>query len=275
MDIERRLKIRAAETDAALKKALRKCSASPRLGEAMRYASMTGGKRVRPFLVLETAALFGLSPKRALAPACAIELVHTYSLVHDDLPAMDDDDLRRGKPTCHKKFDEATAILAGDALLTLAFELLATGSKGSDPSGTVAGGVALLARAAGAAGMVGGQALDLATQSSTPSLAVMRNVNGLKTGCLIQVSVELGALWAGAAPAARRALAAYGETIGFLFQVVDDIIDGDGYVRLMSVKAAYRKAAELRDAAKRQLKPFGKKSAVLAEFADFLYQRTK
>jgi len=259
--------------DGALLKKIKGSSASAELESAMRYGSMSGGKRVRPFLVLETAELCGLSAKRALAPACAVEMIHTYSLIHDDLPAMDDDDLRRGKPTCHKKFDEATAILAGDALLTLAFQTLASGSA-PNPS-AAAEAVRVLAGAAGASGMVGGQALDMKLQKKTSSLATMKKVNGLKTGRLIQASLELGAVWAGAAPAQRRALVAYGESIGFLFQVVDDIIDGDGYARLLSVKAAYRKAEELRDRAKKQLSRFGKKSAILADFADFLYLRTK
>jgi farnesyl diphosphate synthase len=209
-----------------------------RLIEAMRYATLGGGKRLRPFLVVETARALGRTdggPRRAGA---AIECVHAYSLIHDDLPAMDDDDLRRGRPTAHRAFDEATAILAGDALQALAFEILA--DPRTDPDAEIR--VALsagLARAAGLAGMVGGQMLDIeAETASAPfSLDMIANLQAMKTGALLQFSVEAGARLAGANSAARAALAAYGRAVGAAFQVADDLLDAESDTATLGKRA--------------------------------------
>lgn len=267
------LESHARTVEKALKHILASHTEPPRLAEAMRYAVFTGGKRVRPFLVLEATRFCGAPVSKGLPLACALEMIHTYSLVHDDLPAMDDDDWRRGKKTCHRRYDEATAILVGDALLTLAFEVLAA-SRAARPE-AVGQTIRALARAAGPYGMVGGQALDMRHQKTTQNLALMNRINGLKTGCLIAVSLEGAALWAGAPARAARALVSYGQTIGFLFQVVDDIMDGDGYARILGKKGAYRKAALLRDEAQKGLAPFGRRGEVLSAFADYLYSRTR
>jgi farnesyl diphosphate synthase len=197
-----------------------------RLIEAMRYATLGGGKRLRPFLTVETARALGRTDSGPRRAGAAIECIHAYSLIHDDLPSMDDDDLRRGRPTTHRAFDEATAILAGDALQTLAFEILA--DPATDPTAEVRAELCLaLARAAGLAGMVGGQMLDInAEQASAPlSVEEIRRLQAMKTGALLKFSVEAGAILAGADGKARGALAAYGRAIGAAFQIADDILD--------------------------------------------------
>ncbi len=227
-----RLKSVAEEIEATLERLL---SAHPlagevarpsRLLEAMRYATLAGGKRLRPFLVVETARALGVEGEGPLRAGAALEMVHCYSLVHDDLPAMDDDDVRRGRPTAHIKFDEATAILAGDALLTYAFDVLADETTHKDPavrSALVLG----LARAAGLGGMAGGQALDLEAETAAAPLgaeAVMR-LQAMKTGALLLFGVEAGAILGGADADGRAALARYGRALGAAFQVADDILD--------------------------------------------------
>jgi farnesyl diphosphate synthase len=197
-----------------------------RLIEAMRYATLGGGKRLRPFLTVETARALGRSdngPKRAGA---AIECIHAYSLIHDDLPSMDDDDLRRGRPTTHRAFDEATAILAGDGLQALAFEILADPATDANAEMRVALCIGL-ARAAGLAGMVGGQMLDIDAEQSTAPLTVdeIRRLQAMKTGALLKFSVDAGAILAGADAKARAALGVYGRAIGAAFQIADDILD--------------------------------------------------
>jgi farnesyl diphosphate synthase len=197
-----------------------------RLIEAMRYATLGGGKRVRPFLTVETARALGREDKGPRRAGAAIECVHAYSLIHDDLPAMDDDDLRRGRPTTHRAFDEATAILAGDALQALAFEILA--APATDPSAEVRTALcAGLARAIGLAGMVGGQMLDLDAERSTESLSVVAiaQLQAMKTGALLRFAVEAGTMLADANPTASAALSAYGRAIGAAFQIADDILD--------------------------------------------------
>jgi farnesyl diphosphate synthase len=201
-----------------------------RLRSAMRHAVLGGGKRLRPFLLIETARLFGREDQGPLIAGCALEFMHCYSLVHDDLPTMDDDDLRRGRPTVHKAFDEATAILAGDALLTLAFEVMAGEEVDADHARRVAL-VAALARAAGAAGMAGGQMLDLAAERRAwPSNAALgeadiRRLQAMKTGALIAFAVEAGATLGGASTAERQSLSKYGRALGASFQIGDDILD--------------------------------------------------
>lgn len=237
----------------------------------MRYAVYSGGKRVRPYLTLESARVCGAAPAQALPLAAAMEMIHAYSLVHDDLPAMDDDDFRRGRKTCHRQFDEATAILAGDGLLTHAFTVLAEARQVPEPRRLRAIGV--VSRAAGAYGMVGGQAADLKHQKKKAGLSELARINALKTGCLITASCEAGALWAGAPPAAVRRLKEYGREVGFLFQLVDDIIDGDGYVPLIGADKTYALAAKVRDRAKSAVRPLGPRSGELQAFADFLFER--
>jgi farnesyl diphosphate synthase len=200
-----------------------------RLLEAMRYASLGGGKRLRPFLVIETARLLGVEGTGVLRVASALEMIHCYSLVHDDLPAMDDDDLRRGRPTCHKAFDEATAILAGDGLLTYAFDVVADAATHEDPT-LRADLVLALARASGLGGMVGGQALDLAAEIAARPLsqAEILEMQAMKTGALLRFAVDAGAMLGRASPQQSSALTAYGKALGAAFQIADDILDAEG-----------------------------------------------
>ena len=224
----------ASAVEAALDAVLTAAARGPvpaRLMEAMRHATLGGGKRLRPFLVIEAARLVGGSDRSAVLVGCAVECLHVYSLVHDDLPAMDDDDLRRGKPTVHRAFDEATAILVGDCLQTLAFEILADPATHPDAA-TRAGLVLVLARASGVAGMAGGQMLDLAAEGRFDEgerrdldPAAIRQLQAMKTGALLAGAVEMGALVGGASAEALQALRQYGEALGAAFQVADDILD--------------------------------------------------
>ena len=203
-----------------------------RVFQAMRYASLGGGKRLRPFLVMTTARLFRVSESAALRVAAAVEMVHCYSLVHDDLPAMDNDDLRRGRPSCHKQFDEATAILAGDALLTRAFEVLANPATHADPQVRCTL-VSDLAQAAGAHGMIGGQMIDLLVERQlaplpAPDVAAITRMHQMKTGRLIGFSCTAGASLGKAPAQLRQALSAYAHDLGLVFQIVDDILDVEG-----------------------------------------------
>lgn len=196
----------------------------PHLLAAMRHGVLNGGKRLRPFLVLESAALFGATGDTAARTAAALECIHSYSLIHDDLPAMDDDDLRRGQPTVHRAFDEATAILAGDALLTLAFDIIADPATILTPERKLAL-ILALSRASGLGGMVGGQALDLAAEKKRPDEAGTIRLQAMKTGALIRFACEAGALVGGAAEADRERLAEFGSAIGLAFQLADDLLD--------------------------------------------------
>jgi farnesyl diphosphate synthase len=266
-----------------------------RLGAAMRHALLGGGKRFRPFLVVESAALFGLSEAAALDAACGFECVHCYSLAHDDLPCMDDDALRRGRPTVHKAFDDWTAILAGDALLTLAFEIMSRPQTHPDP--VVRAELALvLARAAGGRGMVQGQMLDLAAEKrgepKTQTLAHVQTLHSLKTGALIAAACEAGAVLARVAPDQRAALQAYGARLGLAFQIADDLLDAEGethtvgkatgkdhvagkatMVSLMGVENARAALADAVASATAALRPFGKRAGVLIEAAEFAASR--
>lgn len=192
--------------------------------EAMRYALFAGGKRFRPFLIVATADLFGVARRSSLRAGAALECIHTYSLIHDDLPAMDDDDLRRGQPTVHKAFDEATAILAGDALLTFAFEILADEETHPDPRVRVRL-VEVVARGAGHRGMVGGQMLDLAAEHHELDKAEVTRLQRMKTGALIEASVEAGALLGRASPVLVHHLKTYARAVGLAFQIADDLLD--------------------------------------------------
>jgi farnesyl diphosphate synthase len=262
-----------------------------RLAQAMRHAVLGGGKRLRPFLVLESARLCGLTDEAALNAAAALECIHCYSLAHDDLPAMDDDDMRRGRPTVHKAFDEATAILAGDALLTLAFEILADPATHPDPSIRCA--LALgLARASGRAGMAGGQMLDLMAPGAAPSEAEILRLQAMKTGALILFACEAGAILADAGAARRQALRDYGTALGLAFQLADDLLDVNGdaaivgkavakdkdagkatLVARIGVDAVRQRLAELQGQARDALAPFGADAGVLVAAADFVANR--
>jgi geranylgeranyl diphosphate synthase type II len=237
--------------------------------KAMQYAAFTGGKRFRPVLALSVCEACGGKPKDAILAALAIELIHTYSLVHDDLPALDNDDLRRGKPSCHKKFGEANAILAGDALLTLAFELLA-GIKPADRAIRI---LREISTAAGTRGMIGGQVADLEVPARKKTLAEHDFISRCKTGALIRVSAVAGAIAGGATARELKAAARYGECLGLAFQVVDDILDRDGYCKVMSAKAAAAKAVRLIEQAKKEARIFGRKAKELLFLADFLKAR--
>ncbi len=264
-----------------------------RLRESMRYSVLGGGKRLRPVLVYLTGESLGAPLSRLDAPAAAVELIHVYSLVHDDLPAMDDDDLRRGRPTCHRAFDEATAILAGDALQALAFAILADDALGDiDPAVRIAM-LRTLARAAGTGGMAGGQAVDLAAVGQSLCVEAVENMHRRKTGALIQGSVLLGALAAGIAPGPQLdALDTFGARIGLAFQIQDDILDVEGdatllgkatgadaahskptYPSTVGLEASRVRARELRDQALAALAPLGDRAAMLTELAHFVVSR--
>jgi farnesyl diphosphate synthase len=218
----------AAFTEATLDALLPKpAGPEARLLEAMRYATLNGGKRLRAFLVLQSGRQFGVDRRALGRVAAAVECLHAYSLVHDDLPAMDDDDLRRGRPTVHKAFDDATAILAGDALLTLAFGLIASPEAHGDPF-VRCELVARLAHAAGHAGMVGGQMIDLAFEDMEAALPEITRLQRMKTAALITFCCEAGAIMGKASASARQALAAYGQELGLAFQIADDLLDLEG-----------------------------------------------
>ena len=210
----------------ALKEAFQGRTPHADLYDAMNYSLLAGGKRLRPILVLEACRLCGGEVESALPFACAVEMIHTYSLIHDDLPCMDDDDLRRGKPTNHKVYGEATAVLAGDALLTAAFEMAL--SAPDLPPQRVMEATRCLARAAGAAGMVGGQALDMAGEGHALALSDLEELQALKTGALITASVEMGCILAGGSGGAREALVRYARKLGLAFQIRDDMLDVTG-----------------------------------------------
>ena len=262
-----------------------------RVIEAMRYSSLEGGKRVRPFLVTQSAALFGVDRVSALRAAAAVEMVHCHSLVHDDLPAMDDDDLRRGQPTCHIKFDDATAILAGDALLTMAFQVLADPATHTDPS-VRADLVLALSKAAGAHGMVGGQMMDIWAEENELNVAQITRLQRMKTGELIAVSAEAGAILGKASEDARAALHAYAHDIGLAFQIADDLLDVEGdaatvgkatgkdagagkatFVSLLGIEKARQQADMLSEQAAGHLEIFGEKGDLLKQMARFIVER--
>ncbi len=262
-----------------------------RLLESMRYAALGGGKRLRPFLVLQSARQFTVSRKSALRTAAAVELVHCYSLVHDDLPAMDDDDLRRGKPTVHKAFDEATAILAGDALLTLAFQVLGDETTHSNP-GVRCELIVALARAAGAHGMIGGQMIDLAVADRDVDIGEITRLQRLKTGALITFACEAGAILGRAGEPGREALRGFAHDLGLAFQIADDLLDVEGtaaetgkavgkdatqgkatFVSILGPERARAQAGMLADQAVRHLAIFDENADFLREVARFVVER--
>lgn len=292
MSFQDALSLCASQTEALLDRLLpADGAAARRVVEAMRYSALGQGKRLRPFLVVESAALFGVPREQALRVGAALECVHCYSLVHDDLPAMDDDDLRRGKPTAHKAFDEATAILAGDALLTFAFEILSDEATHPDPHVRLKL-IAKLAQAAGKAGMVGGQMLDIEAETrATSSLADITRIQSLKTGALFRFACEAGAVLAGADPAPLRQ---YADNIGLAFQIADDILDVEStpetlgkatqkdstkgkatFADLLGLEQAKARAASLANEAIGTLSIYGSRATTLAEAARFMVARRK
>jgi len=290
--LDTRLKDAADRINAALDALLPKAQGEEsRLVEAIRYAALSGGKRLRPFFTLEAGRIFDADEGALMRVAVAIECVHTYSLIHDDLPCMDDDDLRRGRPTLHRAFDEATALLAGDALLTFAFEVLAEPATHSDPQMRcllITG----LARAAGAVGMVAGQAADMAGADIGSDLIAVTRMNRLKTGALINFAVDAGAMIGCASEAEKTALTRYAHDVGLAFQMVDDLLDAEGVVRdtgkavgkdkargkvnfvtVLGADATRDRIKMLVDQAKRHLAIFGPRAHVLTEAVDFIVQR--
>lgn len=237
---------------------------------AMRYAVFSGNpKRIRPLLAIASAAVFGGSLKDILRPAAAIELIHSYSLVHDDLPAMDNSDLRRGKPSVHKKFGEDAAILCGDALLIQAFEILSE-CKDKKIAAII---INEIAKSIGSNGMIGGQLIDMRAKSINPDLPTIEYINTHKTGALIEASLKIGAVSSGASKAKIKLISEFGEYLGITFQIVDDILDRDGVVKILGITDAYKKAAELTKKGKEKLKIFGSKADILKEIADYILER--
>jgi farnesyl diphosphate synthase len=290
-----RLSAAAARAEAALDALIPPAGpdAQGRLAAAMRHAALGGGKRLRAFLAIEVAALLGADPAAADRAAAAVELLHAYSLVHDDLPCMDDDDMRRGKPTVHVAWDEATAVLAGDALQTLAFEVLADPATGAD---AVRAELCLaLARASGLHGMVGGQALDLAAETAPAPLDAdaIATLQALKTGALIVFAAEAGAILGGADADARGRIVSFARDLGAAFQIRDDLLDVEGdaaeagkrlgkdadrgkatFVGALGVEAARARALELAARARAALEPFGPRAAALTGAADYAVTRS-
>ena len=279
-------------TDAALERLLIvPPGLEARVYEAMRYSALAPGKRMRPFLVLASANLFGVAQRCALQVAAAVEMVHAYSLVHDDLPAMDDSDLRRGRPTCHKQFDEATAVLAGDGLLTSAFEVLSDPDTHGDPT-VRCELVATLASAAGPAGMVGGQMIDLIAERQKLDIGAITRLQRMKTGALIAFSCEAGAILAKAPGEVRMALRAYAHDLGLAFQIADDLLDVEGsaaetgkpvgadaaagkatFVSILGVERARAQAEHLVRQAAAHLDLFEQRAELLREAARFVIAR--
>jgi farnesyl diphosphate synthase len=291
------LSLALSETVQLTDSALEKLIGAPqglesRVFDAMRYAALAPGKRLRPFLVLASAQLFSVARRSALQAACAIEMVHAYSLVHDDLPAMDNSDLRRGRPTCHKAFDDATAVLAGDGLLTMAFEVLAQPDTHGDPS-VRCELVASLAQAAGSNGMVGGQMIDLLAEHQPDiDIGAITRLQRLKTGALIAFACEAGAILGKAPQEARLALRGYAHDLGLAFQIADDLLDVEGstddtgkpvgadaaagkatFVSILGVERARAQANLLVGQAVAHLDPFEERADLLRQAASFVVER--
>ena len=262
-----------------------------KLFEAMRYSALGGGKRLRPFMVMSSAQIFGVGEECALRAAAAVECIHCYSLIHDDLPAMDNSDLRRGRPTAHKQYDEATAILAGDALLTIAFEILADPRTHEDPQ-VRCRLITALAKASGVHGMVGGQMLDLIAESTPLDIGAITRLQRLKTGELIAFSAEAGAILGKASVQHHNALRAYAHDLGLAFQIIDDLLDAEGteaetgksvgrdakagkatFVTILGVERARNQATLLSEQAVRHLAVFGGRAKHLEDVARFVVDR--
>lgn len=279
--------------DIALNKFLSKKNEYPAtIHSAMRYSIFAGGKRIRPILTLTTGKLLGLDFRKILPAACAIEMIHTYSLIHDDLPCMDDDDYRRGKLTCHKVYGEAIATLAGDSLLTLAFKVFSENSK-VDSNLTIKA-LGDLAVAAGTYGMIGGQVVDIESENKVGSLPLVQYIHTHKTGSLICSSIRVGAILSGATSKELYALTKYGKYIGLAFQIIDDCLNITGdekklgkkigsdlkkkkitYPAVFGLIESKNRAYELCEKAKKSLNIFGNKAIVLKKLADFIIKREK
>jgi farnesyl diphosphate synthase len=282
--------------ETALERALPSSKTSPpRLHEAMRYSALSGGKRIRPVLVYATGQAVGIEPERLDSPAAAIELIHAYSLVHDDLPAMDDDDLRRNQPTCHKAYDEATAILVGDALQTLAFQTLCCGEAMQTDAETRLKMLETLTRASGSRGMAGGQAIDLESTGKSLDLVELENLHIHKTGALIRAAVHMATLLnPDLGQEKTRALDHYAKCVGLAFQIRDDILDVEGdtetlgktqgkdiaqnkatYPALLGLNGAREKAQDLLTDALAQLQGFGDEADPLRWLAEYIIGRSR
>jgi geranylgeranyl diphosphate synthase type II len=295
-ELKQYLEARRRQIDAALEYCLQNGTSDTCLTRAMRYSVMAGGKRLRPVLCIASAEAVGGSREKVLPLACALELIHTYSLIHDDLPAMDDDEKRRGQPTCHIQFDEATAILAGDALLTLAFKILADSGVGCDDADRLAWlqAISLVASAAGRQGMIEGQMQDMAFEGSVISINQLEVLHRLKTGKMIEAAVASGALIAGATRNQQQALHTYARQIGLAFQVADDILNVAGdpeklgkatgtdqargkntYPARLSLDGAKILARQLVNNALKALGPFDKKADPLRAIARYVIERKR
>jgi len=292
-DLDGYLKERRALVDAALERFLPgEDTPPPTVHRAMRYSVMAGGKRLRPILVIAGAEAVGATPATVMPTACALELIHTYSLIHDDLPAMDDDDYRRGRLTNHKVFGDAMAILAGDALLTFAFELVAENAALVPDPRVICDVVAEIADAAGTGGMVAGQVVDIESEGKTITPETLEFIHTRKTAALIRASLSVGARLGGGDAAALAAIADAGQSLGLAFQIVDDILDVEGslealgktagsderkhkatYPALHGIEASRREARRLIERTKSRLGVFGARSAPLCALADFVVER--
>ena len=296
MDLKKYLQEKEDIVNKALDTLLPKEDEFPqRLHKAMRYSIFAGGKRIRPILVIAAAEVFGKTAANVINIACAIELIHTYSLIHDDLPAIDNDDLRRGLPTNHKVFGEAIALLAGDALLTKAFQIMSQPSAVSgQQSALILKSIHEIAKAAGSTGMVGGQVVDIESEGKEVAFPVLEYIHIHKTGELILASVRAGAILAGAENKELETITRYGEAIGLAFQIADDIIDVEGnkedvgkniggdakkgkvtYPSILGVDESRKRARELVDMAITALKDFDRKAEPLREIARYLVERKK
>lgn len=268
MKIKEYLKKRKALIDKELDRLIPKAEEYPQvIHKAIRYA-LKGGKRIRPMLCLASCEAAGGKIRQALKTACAIEMIHTYSLVHDDLPAMDNDGYRRGRLSCHKRFGHANAILTGDALLTLAFNIL---SQATPEPGLNCRIIKELSKASGTFGMIGGQVVDVSTEQK--NALTLKYINIHKTGALIAASCKAAAIAAGAKEKNITSLFRFGEYIGLVFQIVDDILDGEGLTRLSTPRRAYQNAAELVNKAKSCISYFGPRAYPLYGLADFILNR--
>jgi farnesyl diphosphate synthase len=292
VDLNQRLEETADRVTVALDTLLpRVAGPEARLMSAMRYAALGGGKRLRPFLVLETGRIFGVDERCLLRVGAALECIHTYSLIHDDLPCMDDDDVRRGRPTVHIAYDEASAILAGDALLTIAFEILSDPQTHNDANVRIAL-VARLAEASGARGMVGGQMMDMIASELGDDIAAVTRMQRLKTGALISYAVDMGALMGRASEEARSALNAYAHDLGLAFQITDDLLDAEGssedvgkavgkdaskgkatFVSLLGLDGAKQRVQILGVQAKQHIAMFGSRANYLNQIVDSIIER--
>ncbi len=291
MHLKDYLKEKAGLVDDALERLLPGEEVFPQaLHRAMRYSLLSGGKRLRPVLVLASSEAVGGEPRKALEVACAFECIHAYSLIHDDLPAIDNEELRRGRPTCHRAFDEPTAILAGDALLTLAFGIIADAPL--DDSGVIVRVIRELARAAGSMGMIGGQMVDIESEGRDVDFPVLEYIHIHKTGALILAAVRCGAIVAGAGDRELEALTRYGEAAGLAFQIADDLLDVEGtsaetgksvghdeklgkatYPALLGIEESKRRAKELVEKAVEALGGFGERAEPLRAIARYIVER--